>query len=94
MLPASALILLLLSYAHVIACNEKILARADCSSSYTTCNPQGAAATDEPAVGSSLSPMFVDILDSINSPQKQTRSVQQDLAALAIRATAGSLCCS
>ena len=93
MFPATPLILLLLSYAHVITSDSVLQARADCNTGYTTCSPNGAATTNEPPVGSALSTMYVDVVNSVSSKGKQARDLEDEFAVLQTRAAGGSLCC-
>ena len=66
--------------------------RDNCNSGYTQCSPQGASATDAPAIGSSLSGLYVDLLDSINKVQKLKRDDNHQFD-IEIRASAAAVCC-
>ena len=85
-------IILFLSFAHIIACNSALEARADCNAGYTKCSPNGAMATDEPPVGSALSTMYVDVVNSVQATGKQTRDLES-VVEIQERAAGGSLCC-
>ena len=87
MLPSIAFVLLLLSYARVIACDDALHPRAACSSSYTACNPKGAATTNEPPIGTGIAPLFVDVVDTLDSANLAKREI------IETRASGGSLCC-
>ena len=91
MLPSTTFILLLLSYAHVIACDDTLHARGACSSSYTVCSPKGAATTNEPPIGTGISSLFVDVVDTLDSANLAKR--EADTCAIEARASGGSLCC-
>ena len=83
--------LLLLCFARTITCDNVLLQpREDCNAGYTMCSPKGAVASDEPSIGSALSPLYVDVVNSVQSTSKQARSFQDDLVA---RSSGGSLCC-
>ncbi|KAF6235312.1 hypothetical protein HO173_006508 [Letharia columbiana] len=94
MLPSTTFILLLLSYAHVIACDDTLHARGACSSSYTVCSPKGAATTNEPPIGTGISSLFVDVVDTLDSANLAKREAGQDTCAIETRASGGSLCCA
>jgi len=66
--------------------------RENCHDGYTQCSPQGASATDAPAIGSSLSGLYVDLLDSINKVQKYKRDDKHHFN-VEIRASGGAVCC-
>jgi len=72
--------------------HARLNSRDNCNNGYTQCSPQGAAATDAPAIGSSLSGLYVDLLDSINKVQKVKRDDNHHLN-LEIRASGGAVCC-
>lgn len=93
MVPSTTFVLLLLSHAHVIACDDTLQARGDCSSSYTVCNPKGAATTNEPPVGTGISSLFVDVVDTLDSANLAKREAGQDSGIIETRASGGSLCC-
>ena len=93
MIPSTTFVLLLLSYAHVIACDDILHPRAACSSSYTACNPKGAATTNEPPIGTGISSLFVDVVDTLDSANLAKREAGQDTGVLVTRASGGGLCC-
>ena len=93
MLASTPFVLLLLSYAHVIACDDTLHPRAACSSSYTACNPKGAATTNEPPVGTGIAPLFVDVVDTIDSANLAKREAGHNFGLIETRASGGSLCC-
>ena len=80
-------LLFLLSFVHIIGCNNALEARA------TRCSPSGAMATDEPPIGNALSTMYVDVVNSVQTKGKQTRNLESDLVEVLERAAGGSLCC-
>ena len=94
MLPPTTFILLFLSCAHLIACHDPLYARAACSSSYTACNPKGAATTNEPPVGTALSSLFVDVVNTLDSANLAKRDAERARALIESRASGGSLCCN
>lgn len=93
MFPPSTFFLLFLSYAHVIACDDSLYPRAACSSSFTACNPKGAATTNEPPIGTGISSLFVDVVDTIDSANLAKREAGRDKGVFETRASGGSLCC-
>ena len=93
MLPSPTFVLLLLSYAHVIACDDTLHARGACSSSFTVCNPKGAATTNEPPIGTGISSLFVDVVDTLDSANLAKREATQDHGVIEPRASSGSVCC-
>ncbi|KAL9067490.1 MAG: hypothetical protein Q9161_006840 [Pseudevernia consocians] len=94
MLPSHNFALLLLSFAHVIACDDTLQARGACSSSFTVCNPKGAATTNEPPIGTGISSLFVDVVDSLDSANLAKREAGRDDGVIETRASGGSLCCA
>lgn len=87
-----ALALLLFPFMHLIVARDTLNARADCSKSYTICQPKGASTQDEPPVGSALSPLFVDIVNTVDSNHNHKREAREDHA-IGPRVSTGSLCC-
>lgn len=94
MLIPTTFAVLLLSYAHVTACNGNLHPRAACSSSYTACNPKGAATTNEPPVGTGLSSLFIDVVDTLDSANLAKRDAERARGEIEARASGGSLCCN
>ena len=94
MLRSTLFILLLLSYAHVIAGDNGLRARDACSSSYSVCKPKGAATTNEPPIGTGISSLFIDVVDTLDSANLAKREARQDTAIIETRASGGSLCCT
>ena len=94
MLPPTTFLLLLLSCVHITVCDDRLYARAACSSSYTSCNPKGAATTTEPPVGTGLSSLYVDVVDTIDSAHLAKRDAERARAVIEARAPGGNLCCN
>ena len=94
MLRSTPFILLFLSYAHVIAGDNGLRARGACSSSYSVCEPKGAATTNEPPIGTGISSLFVDVVDTLDSANLAKREARQDTGIIETRASGGSLCCT
>ena len=94
------LLFLLCCGAELVLCHDERhhplhAARAACSSSYTSCNPKGAATTNEPPVGTALSPLYVDVVDTLDSANLAKRDAEERARALIeSRASGGSLCCN
>ena len=93
MFPLITLVLLFLSYALLIACDNALHARGACSSSYTVCKPKGAATTNEPPIGTGISSLFVDVVDTLDSVNLAKREAGRDRGTVETRASGGSLCC-
>lgn len=90
----ASLTLLVLVSARAVVCDDTLQARADCSSGYSKCSPKGAATTPEPAVGSGLSGLYVDIVNSVKGSPNVARDLGLEVAELIeARAASGSLCC-
>lgn len=71
----------------------KLGARQNCGSSYSKCSPSGATSTNIPAVGSALSGLYVDVLDSINGVKFSKRGALDLAGALGIRSSPATVCC-
>ena len=67
--------------------------RQDCGSSYSKCSPSGAAATSIPDVGSALSSIYLDLLDSISGVKITKRMAQQTADILGARSPSANVCC-
>ena len=93
MLLPTTFVLLLLSSAHITACDDTLHARAACSSSYTACNPKGAATTNEPPIGTGISSLFLDVVNTLDSANLAKRDAADARGAIEARASGGSLCC-
>lgn len=94
MLPSTTFLWLLLSYTHLIACDDTLHARAACSSSFTVCNPKGAATTNEPPIGTGISSLFLDVVDTLDSANLAKREAERGHGVIETRASGGSLCCA
>lgn len=81
-----------LFYAFVVGHYAKLSPRDDCHDSFTRCAPDGASTSNAPAVGDSLSGLYVDILNTINKVQNTKRDEEEPLN-LRSRDSGGSVCC-
>ncbi|KAI9811055.1 MAG: hypothetical protein M1827_005637 [Pycnora praestabilis] len=72
---------------------EELVARQQCGTNYQQCNPSGVKSDVTPEVGSGLSSLYVDVLDSI-SGVKRKRDLEQTSDLLEVRATPKPLCCN
>ena len=72
--------------------NSGLVVRADCNEIFSRCSPDGATTSDTPAIGNSLSTLYVDLLNSINKVQNVERDLDNKGSVLSIRAS-GSICC-
>ena len=88
-----AILLVLLSFAHVSLCNNNFKARGVCNTDYTLCDPKGASTSDEPSVSSALSPFFIDILNTVDNNKDTKRDIVHGIARLKSRLLGGGLCC-
>lgn len=69
----------------------------ECENSFNLCSPTGAASIDTPSVGTGLSSMYQDLVDSIQGVQNHKRAVELDRQIvdhrLQPRASKIGLCC-
>lgn len=93
MFSRSCFILVALSFCLVANADSEIQARERCSNDFTSCRPKGASAVNAPGIGSSLSTLLVDLLDSINKVQNIKRETDLNFIAKDTRAMTGSICC-
>ncbi|KAL8783810.1 MAG: hypothetical protein Q9213_004356 [Squamulea squamosa] len=49
--------------------------RANCANNYRKCDPKGASATEPPAVGTGLSSLYTDLVNSVNGANKLRRDI-------------------
>ena len=89
----SAILLALLSFVHVSLCENNIRARDVCSNDYNLCNPKGASTLDEPPISRALSPLFIDILNTVDNKKDTKRDVVHGVDRLKPRLLGGGLCC-
>ena len=88
-----AILVLLLSFAHVLLCDNNFKARDVCSNDYTLCNPKGSSTLDEPPISSALSPLFIDILTTVDDNRNSKRDTVHATDKLEPRLLGGGLCC-
>ena len=81
-----SLVLLLLSCAQVITSQK-------CGDNYSKCAPKGAVATNDPRIGTDISSLFVNIVESVNGHTKVARDVARPCQGIFPRAPSASLCC-
>ncbi|KAL8800121.1 MAG: hypothetical protein Q9182_005394 [Xanthomendoza sp. 2 TL-2023] len=71
--------------------------RANCAKNYKRCEPKGATATEAPAVGTGLSQLYPELVNSVNGAKKLKRDSHdptEDLVSLLEpRAPSANLCC-
>ena len=89
----AAFLVLLLSFAHVLLCDDNFKARNVCSNDYTLCSPKGASTLDEPPISSALSPLFIDILNTVDDSKNTKRDIAHGTDRLEPRLLGGGLCC-
>ncbi|KAL8728749.1 MAG: hypothetical protein Q9181_005234 [Wetmoreana brouardii] len=53
--------------------------RAGCSDNYKKCNPKGAASTNLPTLGTDLSPLYTDLVNSVQGTKKSKRDPSESL---------------
>ncbi|KAL8709454.1 MAG: hypothetical protein Q9220_005837 [cf. Caloplaca sp. 1 TL-2023] len=72
--------------------------RAGCADNYSKCSPKGATSSDAPTVGTALSPLYIDVLNSVNGAKTSKRELggaHEDFRPLLVpRASSSSLCCA
>lgn len=81
-----------------VVATPNLEARAGCADNYSKCNPKGVSSSaDTPAVGADLSPLYVDVVNSVNGVGKAKRDAHEGRDELAFlletRASSSSLCC-
>ena len=88
-----AILVVLVSFAHVSLCNNHFTARDVCNNDYTLCDPKGASTSDEPPISSALSPLFIDILNTVDNNKDAKRDAVHGTDVLKPRLLGGGLCC-
>lgn len=73
--------------------SSNLVARQDCPNNYSKCSPSGATATNTPGIGSGLSSLYVNILDSIGGVKVKVRDAEDLPEGLQPRAPSDSVCC-
>lgn len=77
----------------LVICDGTLASRTGCDDNYATCSPRGASTQKEPSIGSALSPLYVDIVNTVDHVKGRKRAIQKDKNELHGRASGGSLCC-
>ena len=79
----------------VLVCvnSHQLVARQNCADNYNKCSPPGATATDTPTIGSGLSSLYVNILDSISGVKLDVRGLKEVREHVQPRAPSISVCC-
>ncbi|KAK0514313.1 hypothetical protein JMJ35_002930 [Cladonia borealis] len=90
----TAILVVLLSFTHVSLCNNNFKARNVCNNDYSLCDPKGASTSDEPPISSALSPLFIDILNTVDNNKDTKRDVVRSTDRLKPRLLGGGLCCT
>lgn len=88
-----AILVVLLSFAHVSLCDNNFKARDVCNNDYTLCDPKGASTLDEPPISSALSPLFIDIINTVDNNKDTKRDIAHGTDRLKPRLLGGGLCC-
>ncbi|KAL8663111.1 MAG: hypothetical protein Q9202_004148 [Teloschistes flavicans] len=88
-LPRSLLSLAFLATILATA-SGRIEIRAGCSENYSKCSPKGATSADTPALGPDLSPLYTDLVNSVQGVKKSKRD---QVAALLQPRASSNLCC-
>ncbi|KAI4250916.1 MAG: hypothetical protein L6R42_008571 [Xanthoria sp. 1 TBL-2021] len=71
--------------------------RASCAKNYNKCDPKGADSTEPPAVGSELSALYADLVNSVNGATKLRRDFLQprdELTSFLEPRASANLCCA
>ncbi|KAK4997555.1 hypothetical protein LTR66_003034 [Elasticomyces elasticus] len=76
---------------HVTA--QELRERDTCGANYQACNPSGATSTTPPAVGGSMSSLYVDLVDSVQSVSFSNRRRTVSTTSLNLRDN-GPICCA
>lgn len=82
-----------LSLVFTIANAARLEVRNDCDGDFSLCSPNGASSTDTPAVGDKLSPLFADLVSSVQDVKKSKRNVEPLDQVLHARSSQVSFCC-
>ncbi|KAL8944890.1 MAG: hypothetical protein Q9216_000180 [Gyalolechia sp. 2 TL-2023] len=81
-----------------VVANSNLEARADCADNFSQCSPRGASSSaNTPSVGTELSPLYTDLLTSVNGAKKSKRAsieAGDELNLLVARASSTNLCCA
>ena len=89
--------LVLASLAVATGSNRLDPRNEECESSFSLCSPTGASSVSTPAVGTGLSSLYLDLVDSIQGVQNYKRTVDLDHQIvdhkLQPRASEIGLCC-
>ena len=71
--------------------------RAGCNDNFSKCNPKGASSTNTPVVGTDLSPLYTDLINSVQGVNKVKRESVQARDELGLfleaRDSSTNLCC-
>ncbi|KAL8689771.1 MAG: hypothetical protein Q9218_004626, partial [Villophora microphyllina] len=80
----------------VATASGRLEIRAGCSSNYKKCNPKGSTSANPPALGSDLSPLYTDLVSSVQgvkqSKRDQSGARDQLAALLEARDSSSNLC--
>lgn len=85
----TALLLMTVASAQSIS----LVARQDCPNNLSKCSPSGATATITPSIGSDLSSLYVNIVNSIGGVKIKVRDTEDHLEVFQRRAPSNSVCC-
>ncbi|KAL8842885.1 MAG: hypothetical protein Q9170_000289 [Blastenia crenularia] len=85
-------------FAIAVASTSYLEARAGCADNFSKCSPKGASATDTPTVGTGLSPLYTDLLNSVSGVKTSKRDSIQARDRLEphleARDSSTNLCCA
>lgn len=80
-----------------VVANPNLEARAGCADNFSHCSPKGVSSSaDTPSVGTELSPLYTDLLTSVNGAKKSKRGsveARDERKPLEARASSTNLCC-
>lgn len=84
---------MLLTFTHVSLCGTNLKARDVCNDDYTLCDPRGASTSDEPPIGSAMSPLFIAVVNTVDNDKNAKRDIARDTDQIRPRLLGGGLCC-
>ena len=65
-----------------------------CATTTTLCAiPKGASTSDDPPIGSALSPLFIDVVNIVDDNKHTKRDIARDTDKIRPRLFGGGLCC-
>lgn len=89
----TAILVVILSFAHLSCCDNNFKARDVYNNDYTLCDPKGASTSDEPPISNALSPLFIDVVNTVDNNKNAKCNIAHDINKIRPRLLGGGLCC-